>query len=147
MYKPRGSHLTADDLPYEIVLKKCCGKENQLNLKKSAEWSSLPPPRACLREHLKRVNYQEAIFKRFRISKPVIPLPTRDNEWILVNKAIEPKWSDRDIFPTHLADISDKALETKNEHGLVDGNIDKISTDDESDEEPESKTGNGSDQK
>ena len=51
------------------------------------------------------------------------------------------------MFPTHLADISDKALETKNEHGLVDGNIDKISTDDESDEEPESKTGNGSDQK
>ena len=33
MYKPRGSHLTVDDLRYEMVLKKCCGKENQLNLK------------------------------------------------------------------------------------------------------------------
>ena len=37
MYKPRGSHLTTDDLRNEMVLKKCCGKENQLNLKKSAE--------------------------------------------------------------------------------------------------------------
>ena len=39
MYKIRGSHLTVDDLCYEMVLKKCCGKENQLNRKKSAEWS------------------------------------------------------------------------------------------------------------
>ena len=61
MYKPRGSHRTVDDLCYELVLIKCCGKENQLNLKKSTEWPSLPPPRACLREHLKRVNYQKAI--------------------------------------------------------------------------------------
>ena len=91
MYKPRSSHLTVDDIRYKMVLKKCCGQENQLNLKKSAEWSSLPPPRACLIEHLKRVNYQEAIWKRFRISKPVIPLPTGNNGWILVNKVIEPK--------------------------------------------------------
>ena len=91
MYKPRSSNLTVDDLRYEIVLKKCCGKENQLNLKKSVEWSSLPPPRACLKEHLKRVNCQEAIWKQFHIFKPVIPLPTGNNGWILVNKAIEPK--------------------------------------------------------
>ena len=75
----------------EMVLKKCCGKENQLNLKKITEWSSLPPPRDCLREHLKRVSYQEAIWKRTRISKPVIPLPTGNNGWILVNKVVEPK--------------------------------------------------------
>ena len=82
MYKPTSSYLIVDDLRYEMVLKKCHGKENQLNLKKSAEWSSLPPPRACLREHLKRVNYQEAIWKQFRIYKPVIPLPTGNNGWI-----------------------------------------------------------------
>ena len=91
MYKPRGSHLTVDDLRYEMVLKKCCEKENQMNLKKSTEWSSLPPARACFREHLKTVNYQEAIWKRARISKPVIPLRTGKNGWILVNKIIEPK--------------------------------------------------------
>ena len=91
MYKPKDSHLTVDDLCYEIVLKKCCGKENQLNQKKSADWSSLPPRIACLRKHLKRVNYQEAIWKRARISKLVIPLPTGSNGWIVVHKVIEPK--------------------------------------------------------
>ena len=92
-YKPRGSHLTVDDLRYELVLIKCCGKDNQLglNLKKSTELPFFPPPRACLREHLKRVNYEEDIWKRARISKPIIPLPTGNNGWILVNKVIEPK--------------------------------------------------------
>ena len=85
------------------------------------------------------MNYKEAIWKRFRISKPVIPLPTGNNRWILV-KSLSQNSLDRDIFPTHLADILDKALETKNEHRLVDGSIDKISTDDESNEKPESKT-------
>ena len=56
MSKPRSSHLNVDDLRYEMVLKKCYGKENQLNPKKSIEWSSRPTPRACLREHIKRVN-------------------------------------------------------------------------------------------
>ena len=49
------------------------------------------------------------------------------------------------MLPTHLAGISDKAIETKNEHRLVDGSIDKISTDNESDEEPVSKTDNDGD--
>ena len=48
MYKPRGSHLNVYDLRYEIVLKKCCGKENQLNSKNSTEWSFLPSPRALV---------------------------------------------------------------------------------------------------
>ena len=42
MHKPKGSHLAVDNLRYEMVLKKCCGKENHLNLKKSTQWSSLP---------------------------------------------------------------------------------------------------------
>ena len=79
MYKLRGIHLNVVDPRYKMVLKKCCGKENQLNPNKSIEWSSLPPPKACLREHIKRVNYQVAIWKRAHIPKPVVPLPTEDN--------------------------------------------------------------------
>ena len=45
----------------------------------------------------------------------------------MVNKVVEPKWCDGDILPTHLADILDKAIETKNEHRLVDESIDEIS--------------------
>ena len=110
-----------------MVLKKCCVKENQLNPNKSTEWSSLPPPRACLREYIKKVNYSKAIRKRAHIPKPVVFLPTDDNGWILVNKVIEPKWCYGNILPTHLDDISDKAIETENEHRLGDGSIDEIS--------------------
>ena len=134
MYKPRGRLLNVDDLRYEMVLNKCCGKENQLNPNKSTEWSSLPPPRSCLREHIKRVNYQVAIWKRAHIPKPVVLLPNEDNGWILANKVIEPKCCDGDILPTYLADILDKAIETENEYRLSDGSTDQISTDDESDE-------------
>ena len=80
------------------------------------------------------MNYQVAIWKRAHISKPVVLLPTEDNGWILVNKVIEPKWCDGNILPTYLADILDKAIETKNEYRLSDGSTDQISTDDESDE-------------
>ena len=33
MYKPRSSHLTSDDLRYEMVLKKCCGKRKSTESK------------------------------------------------------------------------------------------------------------------
>ena len=91
------------------------------------------------------MNYQVTIWKQAHISKPVVPLPTEDNGWILVNEVIEPKWCDGDILPTNLADILDKAIETENEYRLNDGSTDKISTDDESDEEPDSETDNDSD--
>ena len=88
-----------------------------------------------------------AIWKRAHIPKPVILLPTEDNEWILVNEVIEPNWCDGDILPTNLAVILDKAMETENEHRLGDGRTDEISTDDKSDQEPESETDNDSEEK
>ena len=144
MYKSRGSHLNVD-LRYKMVLKKFCGKENQLNPNKSTEWSSFPPPRSCLREHIRRVNYQVVIWKRAHIPKPVVPLSTEDSEWILVNEVIESKWCDGDLLLTHLADILDKAIETENEYRLNDGSTDEISTDDKSDKELDSETDNDSD--
>ena len=86
-----------------------------------------------------------AIWKRAHIPKPVVPLPTEDNGWTLVNEVIEPKWCDGDILPTRLADLLDKAIETENEYRLSDGSTNEISSDDESDEEPDSETGNDSD--
>ena len=65
-----------------------------------------------------------AICKRAHIPKPVIPLPTKNNRWILVNKVIKPKWRDGDILPTHLVNILDKEIETENDHRPGDGSID-----------------------
>ena len=49
------------------------------------------------------------------------------------------------ILPTHFADILDKAIETEDEYSLSDGSTDKMSTDDENDEEPDCDTSNDSD--
>ena len=43
-----------------------------------------PPSRACLREHLEKIELPRGIWKRARISKSVIPLQTGNNGWILV---------------------------------------------------------------
>ena len=99
----------------------------------------------CEVRHATRVNYQVTIWKRAHIPKPVVPLPTEDNGWTLVNEIIEPKWFDGDILPTGLADILDKAIETENEYRLSNGSTDEMSGDDESDEEPDFETDNDSD--
>ena len=68
------------------------GLTKKLDAKKNYDLSSLPPPEVCLREHVKRVNYQVAIWKRGHVQNPEIPSPTDDNGWVMVNWKIEPKW-------------------------------------------------------
>ena len=119
MYKQKltkRNHVSVDDLRYDMIFEKCRSKEKVLDPKKNIDLSSLPPPRVCLREHIKRVNYQVAIWKRAHITKPVIPLPTEDNGWTMVGTIIEPKWCVGDILPANLADILDSAIETKNDY-------------------------------
>jgi len=62
-------------------------------------------------------------------SGEVIPPPTDDSGWVMVEQNIEPKWCDGDVFPPQMADI----LET------LDGDQStKLNTDDgtsESDED------------
>ena len=43
MHKLRGSHLSVNDLCIEMVLKKCCGKEKQLNSKKNTNCHPFDP--------------------------------------------------------------------------------------------------------
>ena len=83
----------------------------------------LPPCRNCLREHIKRVNYQLGIWKRAHIAKPVYPEPTHDNGWQCVDGRIEPKWVSGDFIPQQLADV------------LVEENIAGLTERDESDDE------------
>jgi len=68
------------------------------------ELTTVPPPRVCSQEHIKRVNYQVAIWKHSHIHNPVIPPPTDDNRWVMVEQNIEPKWCDGDVLPPQIAD-------------------------------------------
>ena len=64
----------------------------KIDAKKNFDVYSLPAPEVCLREHVKRVNYQVAIWKRGHVQNPELPSPTDDNGWVMVNGRIEPKW-------------------------------------------------------
>ena len=105
-----------DELRYQMLLQKCGkGPNKALNPKKNINFSTLPPPRVCLKEHIKRVNYQVGIWKRAHVPNPEIPLPTDDNGWNVVGETIEPKWCEGEILPPKVADILRKVQHSSDE--------------------------------
>ena len=59
----------------------------------------------CLCEHVKRVNYQVAIWKQGHVQNPEITSLTDDNGWVMVNRRIKPKWYEVESLPLQLDDI------------------------------------------
>lgn len=66
--------------------------------------SQLPPCKDCLQQHMKRVNYQAAVWKRALIAQPNIPNPT-EHGWILVNGVLEAKWMTDSPAPTSVLEM------------------------------------------
>lgn len=94
-----------------MLRSKCGGAGQSLDSKKNVDLSSLPPPRVCLKEHIKRVNYQVAIWKRGHIPKPEIPHPADDHGWMMSDGRLEPRWFKGKALPASLADIFEKTTE------------------------------------
>ena len=72
---------------------------------KNFDLSIFPPSEVYLREHVKRVNYQVAIWKRGHVQNPEIPSSTDDNGWVMVNGRIEPKRYEGESLPPQLNGI------------------------------------------
>jgi hypothetical protein len=51
-----------NDLRYYKIRRKCCSTGETFDASKNIDLGVLPPCRNCLREHLKRVNYQRALW-------------------------------------------------------------------------------------
>ena len=100
MYKKKSY---VDDLRCSMLMDKFGGADK--TTKKIFDISSLHPPEVCLREHVKRVNYQVAIWKRGHVQNPEIPSPTYDNGWVMVNRRIKSKWYEGESLPLQLVDI------------------------------------------
>ncbi|KAG1681812.1 hypothetical protein GQR58_011609 [Nymphon striatum] len=109
MYKRTTKSSAVNELLYEMIGLKC-GKQTGLEIKleRKVDLSSLPPPRSCLNEHIRRVIYQVGIWKRAHIPKPIIPEAMDDHGWVKRNCQIEPKWSAGDVIPPKLADVLEK---------------------------------------
>jgi hypothetical protein len=102
----RGIEVSCEnDLCYNKIRGKCFSTGETFDASKNIDLCVLPPCRNCVREHLKRVNYQVGIWKRAHIEKPVYPEPTHDNGWQCVDGMIEPKWVSGDFIPQQLADV------------------------------------------
>jgi hypothetical protein len=52
-----------NDLRYNKISVKCCSTGETFDSSKNVDLGVLPPCRNCMREHLKRVNYQVEIWK------------------------------------------------------------------------------------
>ena len=88
-----------------FLLKKKCGNSNLLTVSNNVDIASLPPCKKSLEQHIKRVNYQVAIWKRSHIANPDIPPPTEGHGWTHHDGYLEPLWIDGDTLPLELIDI------------------------------------------
>ena len=58
-----------------------------------------------LEQHIRRVNYQVAIWKRAHKFNPAIPAPTDGHGWTKNGDRLEPLWTTNDILPPRLVDV------------------------------------------
>ena len=73
------------------------------------DMATLPPCREALEQHIRRVNYQVAIWKRSHIANPDIPPATDSHGWTIIDGKLEPLWYDGDMLPKQLTDIVDRS--------------------------------------
>lgn len=126
MYSMKTKTREVDRLRHQMLEMKC---GQSLNSKKNVDLSSLPPPRVCLYEHVRRVNYQVGIWKRAHCPKPEIPHPAADHGWTMNDRKLEPCWFKGPAIPTSMADVLDTT--DKNEMADADASDDDFDEDDE----------------
>jgi hypothetical protein len=93
-----------DRLRYTLIKEKCYdGDRLRAGLK--VDLSTFPPCRGALQQHIGRVNYQVAIWRRADMPVVDVPSPTDGHGW---TSHLEPLWVDGPIIPEVLADEVDQ---------------------------------------
>ena len=92
----------------------------------------MPPCRSSLKQHIKRTNYQVAIWKAADKNYPNIPDCTLHG-WKKEGESVEPVWTDVDILPKTLIDIINDPNDSESEND--DAMDSSFTTSDDSDEE------------
>ena len=85
------------------------------------DMATLPPCRKCLEQHIKRVNYQVAIWKRSNELHPHIPPPVGDHEWMKGEDGMmETLWIGGSILPTELTDSIENTMDVDSDKSGTD---------------------------
>lgn len=122
------------------MLRKMVGEDEKLTAKSKVDLARLPPCRAALQPHNKRVNHRVALYKRAHIAIVEKPKPYDEGQGWMRNAKdlLEPIWSSKPILPASLIDllaaIDPKDKETEDEEDME---VDEVDFDAmfESDEE------------
>ena len=92
-----------------------CGNDT-INPNVNVDLSSLPPCRRSLTQHIRRANYQTAIWKRALLPSPDIPNPFEGHGWHISEGELQPLWTDEEeelILPDDV--IEDILIENTDE--------------------------------
>ena len=71
---------SVDDVRSALIKEKCSMKDGTINVKKKVELCSLPPCRKALIQHIRRANYQMAIWRRADTHIMEVPKPTDEHD-------------------------------------------------------------------
>lgn len=74
-----------DKLRFRMVKEKCDPAKESIKLNRNVDLSLLPPCSLSLAQHIRRANYQMALWRHAHIPVLQIPSPTDGHGWQLVN--------------------------------------------------------------
>jgi len=79
----------------------------------SVLYSSLPPCQNVLLHHVRRANYQVAIWRNAHVPQgsTTVPNPTEGHGWTVENGVMQPLWTDKDVLPKELVDILEETIQ------------------------------------
>lgn len=110
----RHRFTSVNDLRHQL-LKERCG-DDPLNANHNVDMASMPPCKETLQEHIKRSNYQVAIWKRALEPMPDVPPPSDGHGWTNIAGTLEPVWSaEDDILPSNIVDFLEDLSDSDNE--------------------------------
>ena len=116
-----------------LLLKKKCVENDKIDSSKHVDLRALPPCRSSLKQHVKRTNYQVAIWKLADENYPENPYCSLHG-WKKEGESVEPVWTDEEVLPKKLIDLineqnhseSDKDEEMDNSFSTTDESEDEF---------------------
>ena len=76
--------------------------------------------------HIRRVNYQVAIWKHGHVAKPAIPTPSVEHDWMIEDGEVQPLWIQGDDFvpPATTDDLVDSIVSEEAHANRDDADLD-----------------------
>ena len=100
------------------LLKIKCDSQDKVDPKKSVDLASFPPCRASLDQHLRRCNYQAAIWRKSNENFQELP-PATDHGWVNCGEVMEPQWCLGEVLPGDLSELLEDSDESGSDNDVL----------------------------